>query len=457
MKEELHITASSLVPNELYEIFLRLNHFMGTFMSRGVFCADDLGEIDVSTMAPLRGTYSGVRPMGLFEGLLPCEDFRYGNYCKCTPPNPFKFDVELRDCTGKVLCSVPIIKRWIHPAVVRREIEEDGLCGTLFKPPGDGPFPTILDMSGAGGGINEHKGATLSSEGFCVFSLAFFQYKTLISDLNDLDLDYFRKAIHWLIALPFTRKEIGIQGVSFGGLLVNMLAVRHPEIIAVCSINGGHVISEYARIKENGKILPYTDTPTNMLYYLNQTMCYDKTVKYMVVTEEADMKVETAPKRTAFRYVSFQKILASRYTARRLSHVASRVIMHRRCGTAQQTGGGCRRQVFHGTNASLDDLSTPTVFVTRLHEKKLKESGHYVEVDFAPGGHLMEPPYFPGHQVVYAKIAGCIQAYGGEPCLHGAGQNKIWPNTVAFFKRFLGEPQPLEDYREMSEAPRSHL
>ncbi|EPB79479.1 BAAT/acyl-CoA thioester hydrolase protein [Ancylostoma ceylanicum] len=402
MKEELHITASSLVPNELYEIFLSyekmrmafnkpdilsyalmLNHFMGTFMSRGVFCADDLGEIDVSTMAPLRGTYSGVRPMGLFEGLLPCEDFRYGNYCKCTPPNPFKFDV---DANGSEYCY-------------ESEITS-----------GDGPFPTILDMSGAGGGINEHKGATLSSEGFCVFSLAFFQYKTLISDLNDLDLDYFRKAIHWLIALPFTRKEIGIQGVSFGGLLVNMLAVRHPEIIAVCSINGGHVISEYARIKENGKILPYTDTPTNMLYYLNQTMCYDKTVKYMVVTEEADMKVETAPKRTAFRYV-----------------------------------------------ASLDDLSTPTVFVTRLHEKKLKESGHYVEVDFAPGGHLMEPPYFPGHQVVYAKIAGCIQAYGGEPCLHGAGQNKIWPNTVAFFKRFLGEPQPLEDYREMSEAPRSHL
>ncbi|KIH67560.1 BAAT/acyl-CoA thioester hydrolase protein [Ancylostoma duodenale] len=410
MKEELSITASSLVPNELYEIFLRLNHFMGTFMSRGVFCADDLGEIDVSRMAPLRGTYSGVRPMGLFEGLMPCEDFRYGNYCKCTPPNPFKFDVELRDCTGKVLCSIPIIKRWIHPAVVRREIEEDGLCGTLFIPPGDGPFPTILDMSGAGGGINEHKGATLSSEGFCVLSLAFFQYKTLISDLNDLDLDYFRKAIHWLISLPFTKNEIGIQGVSFGGLLVNMLAVRHPEIIAVCSINGGHVISEYARIKENGKILPYTDTPTNMLYYLNQTMCYDKTVKYMVVTEEADMRVETAPKRTAFRYV-----------------------------------------------ASLDDLSTPTVFVTRLHEKKLKDSGHYVEVDFAPGGHLMEPPYFPGHQIVYAKIAGCIQAYGGEPCLHGAGQNKIWPNTVAFFKRFLGEPQPLADYRNANESPRAHL
>lgn len=33
--------------------------------------------------------------MGLFEGLLPCEDFRFGNYCKCTPPNPFSYTLEL--------------------------------------------------------------------------------------------------------------------------------------------------------------------------------------------------------------------------------------------------------------------------------------------------------------------------------------------------------------------------
>ncbi|WKY16339.1 hypothetical protein Q1695_001199 [Nippostrongylus brasiliensis] len=97
--------------------------------------------------------------------------------------------------------------------------------------------------------------------------------------------------------------------------------------------------------------------------------------------------------------------------------------------------------------ASLDDLSTPTVFVTRLNEKKLKDSGHYVEVDFAPGGHLMEPPYFPGLPVVYSKYADCVQAYGGEPSQHGASQPLVWSNTLAFFKRFLGEPKPPADYR----------
>ncbi|KAK6041755.1 Acyl-CoA thioester hydrolase / Bile acid-CoA amino acid N-acetyltransferase [Cooperia oncophora] len=203
---------------------------MGMLFGRAVYRADDKGVIDLAKTAPLRGTYTGVRPMGLFEGLMPSDEFRIGNYCKCTPPNPFHFDLELHDNIGKTIHSLPLIKRWLHPAVTRTEIEEDGICGTLFLPPGDGPFPTILDMSGTGGGINEHKGATLSSEGFCVLSLAFFQYKNLTEDLNEVDLDYFKKAIDWLVSQPFARKEIGIQGVSFGGLLVNMLAVRHPEV-----------------------------------------------------------------------------------------------------------------------------------------------------------------------------------------------------------------------------------
>ncbi|VDM74903.1 unnamed protein product [Strongylus vulgaris] len=279
----------------------------------------------------------------------------------------------MRDSTGKPLSSVPLVKRWIHPAVIREEVEEDGICGTLFKPPGEGPFSSILDLSGTGGGINEHKGAALASEGFCVLSLAYFQYKTLITDLNDLDLDYF-------------------------------------EIIAVCSINGTHVIGEIVKIKEHGKRLPYTEIPADKIYYINQALCYDKSVKHMEITEETDLKIETSPRRTAFRLV-----------------------------------------------ASLDDLSTSTVFVTRYLEKKLRDSSHYVEVDMVPGGHVMDPPYFPAHQVVYSKFADSIQAYGGEPCIHGASESKAWSNTIAFFKKFLGSPRPLGDYRRIVATARSHL
>ncbi|PIO77570.1 Acyl-CoA thioester hydrolase / Bile acid-CoA amino acid N-acetyltransferase [Teladorsagia circumcincta] len=109
---------------------------MGMLFGRGVYKADNQGVIDLAKTAPLRGTYAGVRPMGLFEGLMPSDKFRFGNYCKCTPPDPFHFDLELRDDACKLLQSTPLIKRWLHPAVLRKEIEEDGICGTLFLPPG---------------------------------------------------------------------------------------------------------------------------------------------------------------------------------------------------------------------------------------------------------------------------------------------------------------------------------
>ncbi|VDM61937.1 unnamed protein product [Angiostrongylus costaricensis] len=408
MAEPISVMASSLIPSDTYEVMLRLNHFMGTFIGRGFYKADERGEINISKSAPLRGTYSGVRPMGLFESLTPCEDFRFGSYCKCTPPDPFNFTLELRNSTGEILQSTHLMKRWLHPYVARIEIEEGGIYGTLFKPPGDGPFPSIIDISGTGGGINEQKGAALASEGFCVLCLAFFQYKTLTKNLNDLDLDYFKNAINWMTSQKFVPGEIGLQGVSFGGLLVHLIAIRNPKVVAVCSINGGHVLAEVTKIKEHGEYLPYVKERSEFVHFVNQTMFCNKCFENLRVTPEADIGIETAPRTTAFRFVT-----------------------------------------------SLDDYSTPTVFCTRLLEEALRNSSHYVEVDFVPGGHLMDPPYFPCHQAVYSKLAGTIQAYGGEPSQHGASQSKVWSNTIAFFKQFLGRPQPIKDYR--LESSRSHI
>ncbi|EYB99295.1 hypothetical protein Y032_0123g1130 [Ancylostoma ceylanicum] len=54
----------------------------------------------------------------------------------------------------------------------------------------------------------------------------------------------------------------------------------------------------------------------------------------------------------------------------------------------------------------MDDLVSPSVFWSRYMSERLKESGHKVEVDLVCGGHIMEPPYFPHHDKVYAKYQG---------------------------------------------------
>ena len=143
----------------------------------------------------------------------------------------------------------------MHPRLVRTEIEENGFCGTLFKPPGNGPFPTIIDISGTGGGLHEHKGAALASEGFVVLCVAFFQYKNLVTKLEDVELEYFKKPIDWLLSQSYTGDFLGIQGVSFGATLVDIIATRNPEVKAVVSINGAPCQNMYLKIKENGKQL----------------------------------------------------------------------------------------------------------------------------------------------------------------------------------------------------------
>ncbi|KAK6014046.1 Acyl-CoA thioester hydrolase / Bile acid-CoA amino acid N-acetyltransferase, partial [Ostertagia ostertagi] len=200
--------------------------------------------------------YSEADPMGLFMSIEPCEDFPFGGYLRCTPPIPFIYNLILLDSGDRELAMVPIKKHWMHPNLERIEIEEDGFCGTLFKPPGDGPFPAVIDISGTGGGLHEHKGSMLASEGFVVLCVAFFQYKNLVETLSEVDLEYFERPINWIKRQPFTTDRLGIQGVSFGATIVLLLATRFPQLDAVVAINGPHVLSDYANIKENGKLIP---------------------------------------------------------------------------------------------------------------------------------------------------------------------------------------------------------
>ena len=85
---------------------------------------------------------------------------------------------------------------------------------------------------------------------------------------------------------------------------------------------------------------------------------------------------------------------------------------------------------------------------TRSFPKQIILAYFYFQVDMVPGGHLMEPPCFPIHCTIYSKLIDGMQAYGGEPSLHGYSQYLIWERTIKFFKKFLGEPPEMPDYRQ---------
>ncbi|CAB3408150.1 unnamed protein product [Caenorhabditis bovis] len=410
--EKVQIRASGLRAEATYLFVMRLRHNYGTHKAFASFRADSTGKIDLKYAKPLRGTYQNADPMGLFLSMAPCEDFAYGGYLRCTPPIPFIYELQIIDAANQVLDTIYIKKHWMHPKLTRTEIEHDGFFGTLFKPPGHGPFPAIIDLSGTGGGIHEHKGAMLASEGFVVLCVAFFQYKDLPAKMEHVDLNYFKKPIDFLLSLPFTHKKLGIQGVSFGATVVDLLATRHGEIKSVVSINGPHGISDYVFMKENGVDLPMHkfEQPTpESLKFINKVLITAPTFKEITLSLTAETEIPwwKAPSDVKFRIIG-----------------------------------------------SVDDMCQPSVHCTIYRQRRLKETGHDVEVELVNGGHIMEPPYFPHYELVYAKFQGFYCGYGGEVVLHAKAQERTWANTIKFFKRTLGCPPDMPDWDRFTQIER---
>ncbi|EGT30316.1 hypothetical protein CAEBREN_09253 [Caenorhabditis brenneri] len=407
--ENVSIIVNGLDYRKLYKLELRFIHKVGIYRSFGVYKSSIAGSIDLETNAPIRGTYCGINQRGLFESVEPTDTVRYGGYCNCTPPVDYKYQLIVSDSKERVVCEKYFKRRLLHPDVERIEVEtlfpsdsasnKPKVSGTIFKPPGSGPFPTIIDISGTGGGLNEQKGAALASRGFVVFCLAFFKFKELPDDLINVDTQYFEDAINFITSLPYTSNRVGFQGVSFGGTLVMFLSTMIPKIKAVCSINGSFAMDEFAHIKVNGVQPPVGKFLATDMRFLNGLMVYTDMVKNIKCEKEVGFEFETSSPDSAFRFVS-----------------------------------------------AVDDLSTPTIHATNLLSEKLRSLNRKVDIDFVPGSHLLDPPCFPYHGAVFSSFAGIFQTYGGEASLHGKSQFEVWERTVQFFSEHLGAPTPLPVY-----------
>src|SRR5437868_12845525 len=101
-------------------------------------------------------------------------------------------------------------RRVAGPGVTRHPVRTEGIVGTLFLPPGDGPHPAVIVLNGGGGGIDEYRGAILASHGYAAL------------------------AIRWMRAQPWLRNHfLAVWGESRGGELALLLGATFTEINAV--------------------------------------------------------------------------------------------------------------------------------------------------------------------------------------------------------------------------------
>ncbi|KAG7454692.1 hypothetical protein MATL_G00262560 [Megalops atlanticus] len=211
----------------------------------GHYVSDGKGTVKVAEDASAGGSYQGTEPMGLLWSMKPVPGSRTGlRLRKKDVRTPMVVQISVyrghishgfRE-TPALACAVA--ERWyMAPGVRRVDIEEKGVRGTLFLPPGPGPFPGVLDMWGGGGGLVEYRSALLASHGYVSMAL---EYMTHImgnsSGNNQLDHQYFNTAFSILRDHPQVCSDrVAILGLSLGSTVALTMAV-YSSLIKVGKI-----------------------------------------------------------------------------------------------------------------------------------------------------------------------------------------------------------------------------
>ena len=187
-------------------------------------------------------------------------------------PNPGAFLQYRTELTAEVdgapVATATLDQDLGSPDVTMTEISEDGLLGQFYLPPGPGPFPAVIVLSGSSGGVTLRRPKVFAAEGYAVLSLPYFNYTSPIDGTElpsatvELPLEYFGKAIDWLQAQPGVDPDrIGIYGTSLGGQVAMLVGARYPEIKSVIAIapptvtwDGGPGKSSFSF---KGKSVPY--------------------------------------------------------------------------------------------------------------------------------------------------------------------------------------------------------
>src|SRR5271170_7073938 len=173
------------------------------------FRADSGGVIDASLHESLDGSYRGVAPMGLFwsmESAAASADGSSSFAKNDSSPDSVDFEVVL---DGGVIARASLARNFLAPGTVTRDLKipseaesvaaqaETGsgaaetTVGRLFIPPGSGPHPVVIVLSGSGGGFDLDKAAVLSRHGFATLALAYFGFAPLPAWLHRIPLEYF--------------------------------------------------------------------------------------------------------------------------------------------------------------------------------------------------------------------------------------------------------------------------
>ena len=231
--EPVAVRLTGLPANRQVTLIAAMRDHQGRkWQSRATFLSNPGGTIDLATERPISGTYKEADTNGLTWSMVPEPELSERSPFDLSRTTPLLIELTC-EIDGQSAARVELTRRLIGHGITRTEVRDNGLVATLFHKPFE-PRPAIIYLGGSGGGLSEGDPALLASRGFTVMSLAYFGIEKLNSDLCEIPLEYFERAIQWLRRRKSVLADrIAVVGRSKGGELSLLLGATFPEIKAV--------------------------------------------------------------------------------------------------------------------------------------------------------------------------------------------------------------------------------
>ncbi|KAJ1104035.1 hypothetical protein NDU88_001450 [Pleurodeles waltl] len=232
------VTLRALVESEEEVLFDSCAHYQ----------ADGQGNIDLARDPSSGGHYTGVEPMGLLWSLSPAAlEHPYERLEKRdVMKTPMILELlvhqghsQPKRLPGQVIAKAKTERWFAAPGVQRIRLREGAVRGSLFLPPGDGPFPGVIDMFGDEGGFREYRSSLLASRGFASLALPYFNFEDLPPTMKDFHLEYFEDAAKFLQRHPKVKGPgVGVIGTGKGGDLALSMITFLSQVVVAISISG---------------------------------------------------------------------------------------------------------------------------------------------------------------------------------------------------------------------------
>ncbi|KAK2882946.1 peroxisomal succinyl-coenzyme A thioesterase-like isoform X2 [Channa argus] len=374
----------------------------GHWEAYAYYMSDHRGKVSVSDDLSFGGTYTGKEPMGLLWSMRPVpgspEGLRLRKVNVCTPMLVNISVYSGHDGFRKLapLASV-LTERWyLAPGVQRIDIREKGVIGTLFIPPGPGPFPGLLDLWGGGGGLFEYRAALLASRGYVALALQYLTNGELQFVALEL-LDYFETAFNIIKHHPQVMPDrVGIFGLSLGSIMTIYLAAESTVIKPRCCVcvSGTHAFP-------HGKIL------SEIYQEFGDKVRLDKN-NYQIWRGIGLAILSDPTKKVDVMKINCPMLLVNGHDDQNWS-----------------------------STESAEDIN---------HMMRAEGKEHLLtRLEYPDTGHLIEPPFSPHFRatkfIMNTRKEKTILLWGGQTKPHADAQEHSWRNILTFLQQHLyGSP-----------------